>query len=133
VDTSALAAIENVDDANHKTAMQYREKIPIGDTPFRALYTSNYAIDQTLTLLRIHSGHTVAVEFRKSLEASKLVRTPWVTEALEAAAWKIFEKHADKHFSFTDCTSFALMQAEAIRNAFTFDQNFSQHGFATVP
>jgi len=128
-----LAAIENVDDANHKTAMQYREKIRIGDTPFRALYTSNYVIDETLTLLRIHCGHTVAVESRKSLEASKLVRTLWVTEALEAAAWKIFEKHADKDFSFTDCTSFALMQAEAIRNAFTFDQHFSQYGFAAVP
>jgi predicted nucleic acid-binding protein len=52
---------------------------------------------------------------------------------LEKAAWGIFEKHTDKEFSFTDCTSFALMEAEAIRNVFTFDQHFSQYGFESVP
>ena len=126
-------AIEDLDDANHTIAIDYRDKIREGDTPFRRLYTSNYVIDEALTLLRIHCGHRVAVSLRKTLEASRLLSVLWITESLEKAAWGIFEKHTDKEFSFTDCTSFALMEAEAIRNVFTFDQHFSQYGFESVP
>ena len=133
LDTSALAAIEDLDDLNHENAIAFREEIRLGKTPFRSLYTSNYVIDETLTLLRVHCGHSVAVEFRKALEASKLVNVLWVTESLEKAAWQIFQKYTDKTYSFTDCNSFALMESQAIRNAFTFDQHFSQHGFTIVP
>lgn len=133
MDTSALVAIEDLDDVNHKAAIKFREKIRLGKTPFRSLHTSNYVVDETLTVLRIHCGHAVAVAFRKALEASRLVRVMWITEPIEKAAWKIFEKHADKVYSFTDCASFALMQTEAARTAFTFDQHFAQFGFATVP
>jgi len=126
-------AIEDLDDANHTIAIGYRDKIRVGDTPFRRLYTSNYVIDEVLTLLRTHCGHRVAVSLRKTLEASRLLNVLWITESLEKAAWGIFEKHTDKEFSFTDCTSFALMEAEAIRNVFTFDQHFSQYGFESVP
>ena len=126
-------AIEDLDDANHTIAIDYRDKIRVGDTPFRRLYTSNYVIDEALTLLRTHCGHRVTVLLRKTLEASRLLNVLWITESLEKAAWGIFEKHTDKEFSFTDCTSFALMEAEAIRNVFTFDQHFSQYGFESVP
>jgi hypothetical protein len=133
LDTSAFVAVEDLDDANHRRAVEFREKIRRGDTPFRTLYTSNYVVDETLTLLRFHCGHHVAVTFRKSLERSKVIGVLWVTEAFEKDAWKIFEKHSDKEYSFTDCTSFALMDAEAIRNAFTFDEHFSQQGYNVVP
>ena len=133
LDTSAFAAIEDLDDANHMRAVEFREKIRQGKTPFRTLYTSNYIVDEALTLLRFHCGHRVAVTFRKSLETSKLVRVLWVTEVLERAAWDIFEKRSDNEYSFTDCTSFALMNEEAIRNAFTFDEHFSQQGYNLVP
>lgn len=133
MDTSALVAVENLDDANHKSALDYRENIRLGRTPFRSLYSSNYVVDETLTLLRIRCGHHVAVAFRKTLDLSRLLKILWVTEPSEKAAWRIFEKHADKDFSFTDCTSFALMESEAIRTAFTFDEHFVQYGFATVP
>lgn len=112
--------------------MGFREQIREGTTGFRRLYTSNYVIEETLTLLRYHCGHSVAVTFRKMLE-TKFVRVLWVTEVLEKAAWNIFEKRSDERYSFTDCTSFALMDAEAIRNAFAFDEHFSQQGYNVVP
>jgi predicted nucleic acid-binding protein len=133
VDTTALVAIEDKDDANHQEAVGFREKIGRSETPFRVLYTSNYIIDETLTLLRAHCGHSVAVGFRNALEASKLVRVFWITEALERDAWSIFERQMDKDYSFTDCTSFALMEHEAIRDAFAFDHHFTQYGFSIVP
>jgi predicted nucleic acid-binding protein len=133
VDTSALVAIEDLDDTNHGRAVKFRETVREGDTEFRRLYTSNYVIDETLTLLRYHCGHSVAVTFRKTIESSKLVQVLWVTESLEKSAWNIFEKRPDKEYSFTDCTSFALMDAEAIRNAFAFDDHFYQQGYNIVP
>lgn len=133
VDTSALVAIEDLDDANHKKALEFREKMRRSETPFRSLYTSNYIVDETLTLLRFHCGHGVAVAFRKALDASTSLRVLWVTEHLEKTASKLFQDYSDKEYSFTDCASFAIMEAEGIRNAFTFDEHFSQYGFSTYP
>ena len=133
LDTGAFVAIEDLDDANHGKSLEFREKIRRGETPFTGLYTSNYIVDETLTLLRLHCGHSIAVAFRKALEGSKAMRILWVNEQLEKAAWKIFQQYSDKDYSFTDCTSFAMMNAQAIRNAFTFDEHFSQHGYNTYP
>jgi predicted nucleic acid-binding protein len=33
-----------------------------------------------------------------------------ITESIEAKAWQIFKRDSDKTFSFTDCTSFVIMQ-----------------------
>jgi hypothetical protein len=132
-DTSAFIAIEDTDDENHTLALEYREKIQHGETPFIRLYTSNYILDESLTLLRMKCGHEVAVAFRETIEASKLINILWVDEATEKIAWEIFKKNRDKDFSFTDCTSFALMKREAIHTAFTFDKHFSQYGFKVVP
>lgn len=133
IDTSAFIAIEDTDDENHNPALEYREKIRDGETPFVRLYTSNYIIDESLTLLRMKCGHEVAVAFRETTQASKLINILWVDEATEKNAWEIFKKNSDKDFSFTDCTSFALMKREAIRTAFTFDKHFSQYGLKVVP
>jgi predicted nucleic acid-binding protein len=60
LDTSAFVALEDLDDADHGRALEFRDKMRRGNTPFRALYTSNYVVDETLTLLRFHCGHRVA-------------------------------------------------------------------------
>jgi len=51
----------------------------------------------------------------------------------EARAWKIFKTHKDKTYSFTDCTSFALMEKNVIKNAFAYDRHFAQHGLNKLP
>lgn len=133
VDTSAFVALEDEDDKKHKVALKYREKIRREETPFRALYTSNYILDEVLTLLRLKLSHQAAVTFGENIKRSKILRILRVTPTIENNAWKIFKKCGDKDFSFTDCTSFAIMEQEIISTAFTFDEHFQQYGFQMVP
>lgn len=133
IDTTAFVALEDEDDKEHKTALDYREKIRQGKTPFRALYTSNYILDEVFTLLRLNLSHRATLAFEENIKRSKILRILRVTPEIENVAWNIFKKYGDKDFSFTDCTSFALMEQEAISTAFTFDKHFQQYGFQTVP
>ena len=48
-------------------------------------------------------------------------------------AWSLLLDGEDKRWSFTNCTSFVLMEREGIRKALTWDENFVQAGFARLP
>ncbi|MBI2455423.1 MAG: hypothetical protein HYV46_04720 [candidate division NC10 bacterium] len=48
---------------------------------------------------------------------------------MEAEAEHIFLRHADKDFSFTDCTSFALIETKRLEAVLSFDRHFSQYHF----
>jgi hypothetical protein len=78
-------------------------------------------------------GHGVAISFGEDVKASRTLKILWITPELDSAAWHIFNTHGDKEFSYTDCTSFALMDKEAITSAFTFDKHFQQYGLHTTP
>ena len=57
-----------------------------------------------------------------------------VTEEIEDSAWIIFERfNKDKFWSFTDCTSKAIMELLDIKEGFTFDKDFEQMGFVKRP
>jgi predicted nucleic acid-binding protein len=122
VDTSAWYAIIDKNDRDHAAAVA---KIPILGY---SLITSNYVLDEIITLLKIRLGPTIAITFGQKLwnqEVSTLVR---ITEEDEVSAWGIFRQYEDKGFSFTDCTSFALMERLEINTVFAFDDHFVQYG-----
>jgi len=122
VDTSAWCAFIDKNDRDHPAAMN---KVKVLD---RSLLTSNYVLDEILTLLKTRLGPSIAIPFGQKLwdqEVSALVR---ITEEDEARAWGIFRQYRDKGFSFTDCTSFALMERLDIDTVFAFDDHFVQYG-----
>jgi predicted nucleic acid-binding protein len=84
-------------------------------------------------LLRFRAGHKEAVDLGKWVLQSPLVKRINVDEKIWQAAWDLFVRHDDKHFSFTDCTSFAIMRQLGLLNAFAFDHNFEQAGFVMLP
>ena len=47
-------------------------------------------------------------------------------------AWDVFRNYVDKEWSFTDCTSKAIMESAKITSAFAFDKHFSQFGDVVV-
>ncbi len=130
IDTSGWCAIYNKSDDNHKTAVPFwtKKAMNIG-----ILYTSDYIMDETLTLFNVRINHAAAAEFGRIVLASEVIKIIPVTASRWEEAWRLFIKYDDKDFSFTDCTSFAIMHELNLKEAFTFDNHFLQMGFVNVP
>lgn len=125
VDTGAFIAIADTDDLNHKAARLFYETQKEEGTRF---LTTNFVLCETLNYLRGRVSHKAAVAFREALRKSGLFEVVAVTLPVEDAAFQIFKKYEDKDFSFTDCTSFAVMQSLKLRKVFAFDRHFEQFG-----
>jgi hypothetical protein len=95
--------------------------------------TTNFVFDETLTLLRRRLGWSVACEFGRGLRGSRLASIVYVTVEDEDAAWILFRKFRDKEFSYTDCTSFAVMERLKLRTAFVFDRHFAAMEYQVEP
>jgi uncharacterized protein len=131
VDTSAFVALVNRKDRNHAAAKRTLKALAKARTP---LITSAYVADEVTTLVRMRLGHATAVEAGAALLRSQWCRLLDVDHATRESAWNIFVRYDDQSFSFTDCTSFALMRALDADDAFTFDRtDFAAAGFTVVP
>jgi predicted nucleic acid-binding protein len=127
-DTSAWYAYIDKGDADHVSAVN------IVQTLSGPLITSNYIFDEILTLAKMRLGPDIAAVFGEKLWNQEITSLVRVTDRDETEAWNIFLKYKDKGFSFTDCTSFALMERLGISTAFAFDRHFSQYGqFVVIP
>jgi predicted nucleic acid-binding protein len=125
VDTSAWFALHDTIDQNHKKAIAKSLEIKRRKIE---LVTSEYIIDESITLIRHKISHKAAVIFGESLLFSNIVMILDVSQEDRLRAWELFKKYEDKSFSFTDCTSFVLMKNSGVRKAFTFDEHFKQVG-----
>ena len=85
-------------------------------------------LDESYTIMRMRAGHEIAVQFGEVIQATGLIEIKYLTKETLREAWHIFKSFSDKEFSFTDCTSFALMERFQIKTAFTFDDHFNQYG-----
>jgi predicted nucleic acid-binding protein len=126
IDTSAWVALKHKGDSLWKQATDLNRSLLTGGVRY---ITSNFVLDETYTLLRLRAGHHIAVELGEEIANSHLVTVVRVAEPLETEAWQIFKRYADKEFSFTDCTSFAIMRQQNIGEAFTNDHHFEQFGY----
>ena len=130
VDTSAWFAITDLADKKHTQAVEFLDEVKSKELQ---LVTTDYIFDETLTLLRFKLSHSAAERFGKDLLSSQICQLLEVNQKLRQKAWDIFVKYDDKKFSFTDCTSFAIMDELDIKLAFSFDAHFKQYGFSILP
>jgi predicted nucleic acid-binding protein len=77
-------------------------------------------------------GHSCAITPGKRLLNPATTPILKVTESDVAQAWLLFQRYRDKAFSFTDCTTFALMTRLRIAAAFALDIHFRQYGRLVV-
>ncbi len=97
------------------------------------IFVTDYVIDETLTLVLARAGHSVAVMCGEWLLHSPSIHLVRIDENQWDSAWDLFRRYDDKDFSFTDCTSFVVMEAYNLVDAFTFDRHFEQMGFRLWP
>ena len=130
VDTAGWMGCVDAADPDHEAACAARDDWLEHEG---LLITSDYIIDETLTLLRLRLGLGTAEEWWHGIAASRRVVRELVHEERAERARGIFFRYRDKDFSFTDCTSFALMRELRIREALTTDKHFQQAGYQMLP
>ena len=124
VDTGAWFASVIATDPDHTAATDWlaQNQLP--------LVTTDFIVDETLTLLRVRGQNQKAIALGGLLFTEQAASLHYLTPAEIQEAWDIFRQFADKDWSFTDCTSKRIMEKLGIDTAFSFDQHFRQ--FATV-
>lgn len=127
VDTGAWYALVDANDPDHASARKFFRKNSL------PLATTNFVFDETVTLLRKRLGWAAAHEFGNRLKISGFVGLVFVAGDDEDRAWDIFRQYRDKDFSYTDCTSFAVMDRLKVKTAFTFDSHFAAMEYQVVP
>jgi uncharacterized protein len=126
VDTGAWYASLVPTDPDHARAVQWLAE---NHDP---LLTTDYVIDETLTLLRVRGERRRALLLGSRFFTHALAEIHKITDADLTFAWRTFEQFDDKNWSFTDCTSKVVMERLSIKVAFAFDHHFHQFGTIQV-
>ena len=126
IDTGPFVARYNRRDSYHQECKALWAKLELKRA---ALVTSNFVIDEVLTLLGRRAGYGFAAETGRILYASHALRVLRPDERDEHRALALFQKLSDQALSFTDCVSFALMERHRVEQAFSLDRHFVVAGF----
>jgi predicted nucleic acid-binding protein len=126
VDTGAWYASLVPTDPDHRRAMTW---LAANDS---LLLTTDYIIDETLTLLRVRGERKRALHLGERFFRHGLAEIHKITAEDLLRAWETFQQFDDKGWSFTDCTSKVVMEQLGVTVAFAFDHHFTQFGTIQV-
>jgi predicted nucleic acid-binding protein len=130
VDTAGWMTLADGADPNHARAARFRDEWLEGGGTF---VSTDFVMDETLTLLRLRLGLDAAERWWAQVEASSRIAWEWIDPERAEKARRWFFRWRDKAFSFTDCTSFVVMRERRIRTALTSDKHFALAGFVIAP
>lgn len=135
VDTGGWYASEVEDDNHHLQARNFMKK-ELASNTYGMLVTSDYVLDETITLLRTRKGIKAAASFVNKIRNSKSLQVVWIgNDIFDNAVQELskYDDEKDQDLSFTDCTSFSIMKVLSIADAFAFDSHFRKAGFNILP
>ena len=90
------------------------------------IFTSNYVVVETCSLLNNRLGMSAVIDFAQSLLPATTVL--WVDEPTHSAAMTAMLTTGVSGPSLVDCSSFALMHVRGLRYAFAYDKHFTARG-----
>ncbi len=125
VDTSALYALLDEDDANHGRAAKAFAELRESE-----LTTHAYVLVETLALVSRRLGWEAARRLLDGLLA--VVTVVPVDPGTHDSALAAFRDAGSSQISFVDRTSFAFMRSNRLPAAFAFDSHFVSAGFELV-
>ena len=126
VDTSAWFGCVVPSDDNYLSASRWFSE---NNEP---LLTTDYVVDETLTLLRARGETARAENLGEAFFSDSLCTVYFLTESDIRETWQVFQRFSDKEWSFTDCSSKVVMSKLGIDKAFAFDRHFNQFGSVAV-
>lgn len=129
MDTWAFLALAHRQDSHHQIAAETYHSLRKQKYLF---YTTDYVVDELITLLFRRSSSHEAISFIEGLilgkEKGSLLVIQITTQRF-SNAWGLRKKFHDKfRISFTDLTSMVVMNELNIRKIFTDDDHFSHVG-----
>ncbi len=95
------------------------------------MFPSNFVRAETHPLLLNRLGRDIALRTLRAITQSSFTVIR-VDEDDEQRAFAILAQYRDKSFSFTDATSFSIMDRFALDTYFSFDRHFTQYGFQAI-
>jgi len=128
VDTSAWIALQEPRDRNHRKAraalldLMDRETLLVSGWHTVVVFADGLA--------RHYDQRTASTVVGKLLASPSLRVEP--SEPHREAALEMLRDRGDWNVDLSDCLSFALMQATAITQAFTYDRDFAKARFGTI-
>ena len=129
LDTSGLYALG---DRRDPCRDKVREIVPRKASAGGRLVITDYILDEACTLAKARAGAYAALRLLELVETSAGFRMEWIGPDRFNAAKAYFRKHADHGYSFTDCTSFVVMQELRLRDVLTTDRHFTEAGFRAL-
>lgn len=99
----------------------------------RILITTDFVVDETLTLIRFRLGLAAANAWWQQIDGSARLRWERVENDRFERARNLFFQSRDKDLSFTDCTSIVVMRELKLTTVITTDRHFHQVGFDVLP
>ena len=122
VDTGAWFAAFVPNDPDHPAAKRW---LADNNEP---LVTTDYVLDEVLTLLRARGEWRRGVAVGKAILEGSVASLEWVVPDDVATAFGAYQQYPASGWSFTDCVSRAVIQRLSISTAFAFDDHFRQFG-----
>jgi uncharacterized protein len=130
IDTAGWVACADSADTAHGRCCDARDSaLEAGQT----LVTTDFIVDETLTLVRLRLGLRAAERWWEQIDKSPRLRWERIDSNRFEKARQLFFQYRDKDFSFTDCTSFIVMRETRLTHALTTDGHFRQAGFQMLP
>jgi hypothetical protein len=130
VDTAGWVGCADAGDPAHLQSLDARDRW-LAESG--VLVTTDYIVDETLTVLRIRLGLDAAESWWQQVDGGSRLRWEYVTLTRADKARALFFRHRDKEYSFTDCSSFVVMHELKLREVLTTDHHFVQAGFTVLP
>lgn len=126
IDTSGWYAGVVPDDPNHRNV---RSWFHANTAP---VITTDYVIDEILTLLRSRGEKTKAIELGRRVFDLGTVAIHYLRPDEIHRAWEYYRDNPDRYWSFTDCTSRVVIEKFHVRQVLTFDHHFAEFGGLTL-
>ena len=126
VDTSAWFALFVPSDPRHEDVVRWV------DAREDEFVTTDYCVDETLTLLVARRRRKLALEVGQVLFNESLARLLFLSPAQIQKAWILFQQRSNAGWSFTDCTSAVMMTDMKIGKALALDDHFREFANAEI-